>query len=55
MSRIIGEEPLARLDYATITHPDTLEDLTTVEDGALALLAVQIGNTRLIDNLSLSI
>ena len=53
MSRIIGEEPLARLDYATITHPDTLEDLTTVEDGALALLAVQIGKTRLIDNLPL--
>ena len=55
MSRIIGEEPLARLDYATIAHPDTLEDLTTVQDGALALLAVQIGKTRLIDNLPLSI
>ena len=55
MARIISDEPLARLDYATITHPDTLEDLTTVEDGALALLAVQIGKTRLIDNLSLSV
>ena len=55
MSRIIGEEPLARLDYATIAHPDTLEDLTTVQDGALALLAVQIGKTHLIDNLPLSI
>ena len=55
MSRIIGEEPLARLDYAAIAHPDTLEDLTTVEDGALALLALQIGKTRLIDNLPLSI
>ena len=55
MAHIINEEPLARLDYATIAHPDTLEDLTTVEDGALALLAVQIGKTRLIDNLPLSI
>ena len=53
MAHIIGEEPLARLDYAAIAHPDTLEDLATVEDGALALLAVQIGKTRLIDNLPL--
>ena len=55
MARIINEEPLAHLDYATIAHPDTLEDLTTVQDDALALLAVQIGNTRLIDNLPLSV
>ena len=54
MARIINSEPLARLDYATIAHPDTLETLTTVQPGALALLAVQIGNTRLIDNLPLS-
>ena len=55
MARIINSEPLARLDYATIAHPDTLQPLTTVQPGALALLAVQIGNTRLIDNLPLSI
>ena len=55
MTRIINAEPLARLDYATIAHPDTLQPLTTVQDGALALLAVQIGDTRLIDNLPLSI
>ena len=53
MVRVIGEEPLARLDYAAIAHPDTLEDIATVENGALALLAVQIGETRLIDNLPL--
>ena len=53
MARIINAEPLARLDYATITHPDTLEALQTVQTGALALLAVRIGNTRLIDNLPL--
>ncbi len=53
MSRIINAEPLARLDYATIAHPDTLQPLTTVQNGALALLAVQIGDTRLIDNLPL--
>ena len=54
MVRIINAEPLARLDYATIAHPDTLQPLPTLQPGALALLAVQIGNTRLIDNLPLS-
>ena len=53
MARIINSEPLAQLDYATIAHPDTLQDLKTVQPGALALLAVQIGNTRLIDNIPL--
>ena len=55
MARIINSEPLARLDYATIAHPDILENLKTVQPGALALIAVQIGSTRLIDNLPLSI
>ena len=54
MVRIINAEPLARLDYATIAHPETLQPLPTLQPGALALLAVQIGNTRLIDNLPLS-
>ena len=54
MARIIDSEPLARLDYATIVHPDTLEGLERLEPGALALVAVQIGATRLIDNLSIS-
>ena len=55
MTRIINTEPLARIDYATIAHPDTLQDLQTVQPGALALLAVHIGKTRLIDNFPLSI
>ena len=43
MTRIINSEPLARLDYATIAHPDTLQPPPPVQPGALALLAVQIG------------
>ena len=54
ITRIIYTEPLARLDYAAIVHPETLQPLTTAQSGALALLAVQIGNTRLIDNLRLN-
>ena len=55
MASIIDAEPLARLDYAVIVHPDTLEGLQTLQPGALALLAVQIGDTRLIDNLAISL
>ena len=55
MTRIITSEPLTQLDYAAIAHPQTLHPLPTVQNGALALLAVRIGNTRLIDNIPLSL
>jgi pantoate--beta-alanine ligase len=48
--RIITDEPLARLDYAALVDPDTLEDVATVRAPALLALAVHIGKTRLIDN-----
>lgn len=51
--REIGSEPLARLDYAEIVNPATLEPLTRIEKEARLVLAVWIGKTRLIDNLSL--
>ncbi len=43
-----GED--VRIDYAQICRPDTLEDVTRVEDCALLALAVYVGATRLIDN-----
>jgi len=49
-SETIGREPLARVEYAEIVHPDTLTPLGDVDDRALVALAVWIGNTRLIDN-----
>jgi len=48
--RVITDEPLARLDYAALVDPDTLEDIATVQAPALLALAVHIGKTRLIDN-----
>lgn len=51
MRNMLDEEPLARTDYVSIAHPETLQELETVgEPGALASLAVRIGSTRLIDN-----
>lgn len=51
MSRRIRQEPGAVPDYISLVDPDTLEDLHEVTDKALAVLAVRIGKTRLIDNM----
>jgi len=47
---LIESEPLARLDYAEIVSVDDLSPLDEVTKGALLVLAVFIGKTRLIDN-----
>jgi pantoate--beta-alanine ligase len=44
MSRL-SSEPLARIDYAEIVNPETFSS-----PGRLAVLAVTVGSTRLIDN-----
>ena len=53
MRALIEAEDQARIDYVSIADPDTLEELTTIDRQALASLAVYIGRTRLIDNISL--
>lgn len=54
MREVIRAEPLARIDYVSVAHPETLQELERVEGPALLSLAVYIGTTRLIDNLMLS-
>lgn len=39
------------LDYATIVDPDTLTELKTAQSTQVALIAAQVGVTRLIDNM----
>lgn len=51
MREMISNEDLARIDYLGIYHPDTLEEIETVDEEALVALAVRIGKTRLIDNI----
>ena len=46
----IAAEPRARLEYAALCDPDTLEDVTDVKAPALVALAVWVGGVRLIDN-----
>ncbi len=49
--RLVRAEPLARLDYAAVVHPTTLEEVREARGRVVLLLAVWIGKTRLIDNL----
>lgn len=53
MSRTIQFAPAARIDYAEIVDGETLEAVHEAKHGNVALLAVHIGKTRLIDNLIL--
>ncbi|PHO07931.1 pantoate--beta-alanine ligase [Thermoanaerobacterium thermosaccharolyticum] len=48
---ILESEPLCKVQYVSCVHPNTLEDLTAINDKALIAIACYIGNTRLIDNL----
>ena len=41
------------VDYIVIVDPETLEDLTRVDQPARMALAVKVGSTRLIDNMAL--
>ncbi len=51
MTDMINGEPLARLDYASAAHPQTLIELDVIAEQVLLSMAVFIGKTRLIDNM----
>jgi pantoate--beta-alanine ligase len=49
----VAAEPSIILQYAGIADADTLAPLERVVDGAVALVAAKVGDTRLIDNILL--
>jgi len=51
MRGYIMNEPLADIDYISVSDSQTLAELSNIETGALVALAVKIGKTRLIDNM----
>jgi len=53
MTSLIQKEPLAQINYVSIADAETLEELKDLDRPALAVLAVRIGKTRLIDNMPL--
>lgn len=52
MRAVIAATPLARVDYVSVAHPGTLEELDVVEAAALLSLAVLVDEVRLIDNIT---
>jgi pantoate--beta-alanine ligase len=53
MKEVLGEEPLADVQYVSCADYDTLEELSEIKGKALLSLAVFFGKTRLIDNVML--
>jgi len=53
MIALIQKEPLAKIDYVSIADPETLEEIARIDRPTLVSLAVRIGKTRLIDNITL--
>jgi len=51
MEALIQKEPLARIEYISLCHPKTLQEIERVKGQTLMALAVWIGQTRLIDNI----
>ena len=52
--KMIGEAPLARIDYVELVDAETLQPVEMVRPNSLLALAVFFGKTRLIDNILLS-
>jgi pantoate--beta-alanine ligase len=53
MTDLIQKEPLANIDYISISDTATLAELKVINQSALVSMAVRFGNTRLIDNIIL--
>jgi len=52
MRAVLASEPLARVEYVSVADAETLQELGAVDRPAMVSLAVRIGNTRLIDNVT---
>lgn len=50
MRQTIEVQPLTRVDYAVVVDPDTLQEIDTIDSGAVALVAATFGKVRLIDS-----
>ncbi len=51
---VIAASPLAKIDYIEIRDAKTLAEVSTIESPALMAVAVRFGQTRLIDNITLT-
>ncbi|HQG30746.1 MAG TPA: pantoate--beta-alanine ligase [Deltaproteobacteria bacterium] len=54
VEKMISSTPGCTIDYVEIVDPDLLHPLDTLETRAVMALAVRVGKTRLIDNITLT-
>jgi pantoate--beta-alanine ligase len=54
MRAVLASEPLARVEYVSVADAETLQELEAIEGPAMVSLAVRIGSTRLIDNVTVA-
>jgi pantoate--beta-alanine ligase len=54
MRAVLASEPLARVEYVSVADAETLAELEAIEGPAMLSLAVRIGTTRLIDNVTVA-
>ena len=48
--KLIADEPLAEIDYAELVDSRDLQPIGTIDQHSRLMLAVRLGDTRLIDN-----
>ena len=53
MREVLDAEPLVEVEYVEVVDPGDLEPLDAVTERALCAVAARVGETRLIDNLTL--
>jgi pantoate--beta-alanine ligase len=54
VTKMITSHPETGIDYISICDPECLEEIKTIDKPALMALAVNVGRTRLIDNMILN-
>jgi pantoate--beta-alanine ligase len=52
-AQVVALQPLARLEYVDIVHPQQLHQVDPVTPGARVVIAVWFDDVRLIDNIAL--
>ncbi len=50
MKKLLTSSDEVKVDYVSLAHPETLEELKQVQPEIVALVATYVGSTRLIDN-----
>ena len=50
MFELLTKTPRVRVEYATLVHPETLDEVSDVLPRLVAVVAARVGTTRLIDN-----